>query len=183
MLTTADQNALAQQVSLDLEQDEGFREFAYPDPLSELAAKVKSKDWGFKPAREVAPPGTDFNSGNPWTVGYGFTDGVNPDSRMNKYMAARKLEELVLAIDFSLQKSLSWYKYASFATKTVLINMAYNLGLHGLLSFTNTLHFIAENKYEQAADSMLRSLWSKQVGQRAVKLADRLRTQVVKATQ
>ena len=54
----AGQTKLLLQVVKDLGRDEGFREYAYPDPLSKLARTQKSKDWGFKPAREIMRPGT-----------------------------------------------------------------------------------------------------------------------------
>lgn len=180
-ITTTSQTKLIRQVAGDLSRHEGFREFAYPDPLSVLLKKQPSKDWGFKPAREVARPGTNFDEGKPWTVGYGFTHGVTPDSRMNRITADRKLEEEILEVDASLKKALSWYDDASFVTKTILINMAFNLGLKGLLGFRNTLRFISQKNYEQAARNMTLSLWYTQVGARAKELVERMRTQTIPA--
>lgn len=176
-ITTTSQTKLLRQVVSDLGRHEGFREYSYPDPLSALAKSQPSKDWGFKPAREVARPGTNYETGKPWTVGYGFTHGVTPDSRMNRITADRKLEQEILEVDAALSNVLSWYKESSFITKTVLINMAFNLGLKGLLGFRNTLKFISQKNYEQAARNMTQSLWYKQVGARAKELVERMRTQ------
>jgi lysozyme len=181
-ITTTSQNKLLRQVVSDLDRHEGFREFAYPDPLSSIAKKQPSKDWGFKPAREVALPGTNWDAGKPWTVGFGFTHGVTPDSRMNRITAERRLEQEILDVDSALSNVLSWYKEASYVTKTILINMAFNLGVKGLLGFRNTLTFISQKNYEQAARNMTQSLWFRQVGKRAVELTERMRTQTIPTT-
>ena len=178
----AGKTKLLLQVVKDLDRHEGFREFAYADPLSPLRNKYPNLSWGYKSVRDLAvPPGTNLDLGEPWTVGYGFTEGVNPDSRMNKTQAKRRLEELVLAIDTDLDRTLSWYCGASFETKTVLINMYFNLGRAGLLGFKNTLKYISDKNYKQAAANMLKSLWAKQVGQRARELARRMETQSIPA--
>ena len=180
-ITTTSQNKLARQVAGDLNRHEGFREFAYPDPLSALFKNQPSKDWGFKPAREVAKPGTNFDQGKPWTVGFGFTHGVTPDSRMNRITAERRLEQEILDVDRALSDVLTWYKDASFVTKTILINLSFNMGIKGLLGFKNTLAFIKEKKYKEAASNLRKSLYYKQVTKRAEELATRLETQVIPA--
>lgn len=186
-ITTTAQSKLLRQVVSDLDRHEGFREFAYPDPLSSLARKHPSKDWGFKPAREVlatigVSPEQAAKLGAPWTVGFGFTHGVTLDSRMNRITAERKLEQEILDVDSALRNVLSWYQQATFVTKTILINMAFNMGIKGLLGFRNTLTFISQKNYEQAARNMIQSLWARQVGPRAKELTERMRTQIIPAT-
>lgn len=185
-ITTTSQNKLTKQVAGDLNRHEGFREYAYPDPLSPLMKKHPSKDWGFKPARDVLKTlGVSVEQaakdGAPWTVGHGFTGGVTLDSRMDRFTSDRKLEQKILEVDTALSNVLSWYKEASFVTKTVLINMAFNMGLKGLLGFRNTLQFISQKNYEQAARNMTQSLWFRQVGNRAKELVERMRTQQIPA--
>lgn len=184
MIATNKELGLVNQVVADLDRHEGFREFAYPDPLSKLYRKHPNERWGTKPARDILGQlGISYDDaaslGAPWTVGFGFTHGVNPDTRIPKQLAKRKLEELVLAINRDLLMTLTWYKDASAVTKSVLINMYYNLGRAGLLGFRNTLRYISERNYAQAAANMLKSLWATQVGQRARELARRLETQEV----
>lgn len=185
-LTTTSQLKLTNQVVGDLNRHEGFREYAYPDPLSPLNVKHPSKDWGFKPARDILKkmgisPEQAAKDGAPWTVGIGFTGGITLDSRMDKLTAARKLEQKILEVDQALSNVLSWYKDSSFVTKTILINMSFNMGVKGLLGFRNTLKFISQKDYEQAARNMSLSLWYKQVGSRAKELVERMRTQAIPA--
>jgi lysozyme len=171
------------QVKADLERHEGFREFAYPDPLSPLGRRYRGKDWlwGFVPARELMAriPGAKEEDGKPWTYGCGFTNCVTPDSRIHRIPAERMLEGLILEMQHVLASKLPWYPTASFVTKTVLTNMAFNMGINGLLKFKNTLAYIKAKQYEQAARNMELSLWYKQVGYRAKELVQRMKTQTI----
>ena len=63
----------------------------------------------------------------------------------------------------------------------VLLNMAFNMGVDGLLKFKNTLAMLraaieGHASYARVADGMLNSLWAKQVGRRADDLARQMRT-------
>ena len=68
-----------------IRDEEGFRPYAYPDPLSELARTTPHIAWGYKPARELfaALPG-NYRALNPapWTVGFGQTVGVDEFTSM-----------------------------------------------------------------------------------------------------
>jgi len=59
--------------------------------------------------------------------------------------------------------------------KSVLLNMCFNMGIKGLLSFKNTLAFIEVGDWERAANNMLVSKWAKQVGRRAIELSELMR--------
>jgi lysozyme len=73
--------------------------------------------------------------------------------------------------------------------KSVLLNMCISipqsrfaplrepcyLGINGLLGFKNTLAFIKAGDWERAANNMLASKWSKQVGRRAIELSELMR--------
>lgn len=48
-----------------------------------------------------------------------------------------------------------------------LLDMAYNMGLSGLLGFYSTLPLIEREEYEAAARNLVQSKWYKQVGRRA----------------
>lgn len=186
-LMTNKTTALVRQVRSDLERHEGFREYAYPDPLSQLQARHGKERWGFVPARQIlerlgVPTALAANLGAPWTVGHGFTGGTTLDSRMSRLMSERKLEEKVVEMDNVLRNTLTWYKDATEVTKGVLINMSFNMGLKGLLGFKNTLRFISEKNYTQAASNMEQSLWFRQVKGRAVELVERMRTQQIAAS-
>lgn len=67
-----------------------------------------------------------------------------------------------------LSQLLDFYDDLTPNRKAVLIDMAYNLGLQGLLDFKEMLQAIRKKNYNEAADQMLKSKWAEQVGQRAI---------------
>ncbi len=68
-----------------------------------------------------------------------------------------------------------WLAKAPELVQEVLLNMAFNLGVEGLLGFRQTLALLAARDYAGAAQSMLASRWAGQVGQRAARLAAQVR--------
>ena len=60
--------------------------------------------------------------------------------------------------------------------RLVLIDMLFNLGPKGVRGFKNTLKYIQEGNYEQAASNMLKSKWASQVKSRADILARQMKT-------
>lgn len=165
------------EVLQDLREDEQYREFAYPDPLSKLAKKVRAR-WGFIPARTVElPGGLTVDDGKPWTVGYGYTHGVTPDTRFSKEMAEHKLRERVQDGVKACMVLVPNFKDQPDAIKTVLVNMEYQLGSKGLGQFRNTLNYIKNKNYLQAAANMEKSLWYRQTPNRARRLIAKVRSQ------
>ncbi|ALK30471.1 glycoside hydrolase family protein [Burkholderia plantarii] len=70
-----------------------------------------------------------------------------------------------------LDDQLPWWRGLDGVRQRVVINMAFNLG-GNLLSFVNTLDAMKRADYASAAKGMLDSKWARQVGARAVRLAD-----------
>ncbi|MBJ7410111.1 MAG: glycoside hydrolase family protein [Phenylobacterium sp.] len=144
------------QLIADLKRDEGLRLDAYPDPISK---------------------------GPPWTIGYGHTGPeVRPGLTWTREEADAALRDDIAKHNAELARHLPWIARLDPARRRVLQNMAFNLGIgepggkKGLLGFKNTLAMIERGDYAAAADGMLRSLWARQVGQRAVRLANTMRT-------
>jgi lysozyme len=76
----------------------------------------------------------------------------------------------------ALTRRLPWFQNLDDARRGVLLNMAFQLGVDGLLKFVNTLKLIEDGKYDLAAHAMLQSLWAKQTPERAQRMADQMRT-------
>ncbi|MCX8566763.1 MAG: lysozyme [Glomeribacter sp. 1016415] len=74
-----------------------------------------------------------------------------------------------------LDQNLPWWQTLDAVRQRVLIHMAFNLGGH-LLTFVNTLDAMQHSDYAAAANGMLASKWATQVGQRAQRLANMIRT-------
>ena len=76
----------------------------------------------------------------------------------------------------NLNKSLPWLKNLDDARQNVLVNMAFNLGISGLMTFKKMLDAVRLGLYLVAAEEMLNSKWAEQVGYRAEELAKQMRT-------
>ena len=72
--------------------------------------------------------------------------------------------------------NLRWFTRLSNIRQRVLIDMRFNLGLRGLLSFKRMIAQLKEGNYEKASFEMLDSRWAKQVGKRAERLATMMKT-------
>lgn len=82
------------------------------------------------------------------------------------------LDNDITETHYELMDELDWYDSAPDVVKIVLIDMAVNLGVAGLLKFTKTLTFLKTRQYYLAAHEMLNSKWASQVKGRAKELAD-----------
>ena len=77
-----------------------------------------------------------------------------------------------------LNKRLPWWTKLDDARKGVLINMAFQMGIDGLLGFKNTLRMIEQGRYTDAANGMMQSLWARQTPARAKRMSEQMRTGV-----
>lgn len=75
-----------------------------------------------------------------------------------------------------LYSHLPWIWKLSSPRLGVLVNMAFNLGVAGLLGFHRTLSLMEQGDYVGASGAMLQSAWATQVGPRASRLSQQLRT-------
>lgn len=70
-----------------------------------------------------------------------------------------------------LDAKLPWWRTLGDVRQRVLLNMCFNLGINGLLGFKNTLAKVQRADFAGAAAGMRASLWARQVGARAERLA------------
>lgn len=75
-----------------------------------------------------------------------------------------------------VKQRIPWFDRLDEARQGVLVNMAFQMGVEGLLGFKNTLSMIERGDYDAAADGMLNSLWARQTPARARRLAIQMRT-------
>ena len=75
-----------------------------------------------------------------------------------------------------LLRAFPWFEKLSIIRASVMLNMCFNMGLQRFSSFKKTLNFIEYGQYEEAAIEMLDSKWAIQVGNRAVRLSEQMRS-------
>lgn len=122
------------------------------------------------------------------TIGYGYNLEANP-LKLSKTVIAgfckkgicegdaeKLLTDEVTRLKKILETKLVCWPELNEARQSVLLNMAYNLGIEGLLKFTDTLALLARGHYTAASTQMLNSTWSRQVKSRAIELALIMRT-------
>lgn len=103
--------------------------------------------------------------------------GRNLDDRgITSEESAMLLDNDIRLLEIELFRALPWASALDDVRQRVLLDMAFNLGLPGLLQFKRTLEAIRTGQYQQAATMMLDSLWARQVGQRAERLARMMAT-------
>jgi len=101
------------------------------------------------------------------TIGYGF---AIKDLVLSEEISTMILVEKLDKINERLS-SFDFYLNSPDEIRDVLIEMAYQMGVGGLLKFKKTLKLVAERDYKQASIEMLDSLWAKQTPNRAKKLS------------
>ncbi len=81
----------------------------------------------------------------------------------------------IATAELLLDRGIPWWRTLDEERQLVLVNMAFNLGA-GLFGFTNTLAAVQNHEWEAAALAMSHSKWAEQVGLRADRLIERMRT-------
>lgn len=108
------------------------------------------------------------------TIGYGRNlrdRGISEDEAIA--LLVRDISDTKVA----LYQALPWVAIQiAVEREAVLLNMACNLGVSGLLEFKQFLALVQSGQYDAAADDMLTTPWAQQVGPRAQRLAEQMRT-------
>lgn len=75
-----------------------------------------------------------------------------------------------------LETQLGYWSDLGDDRAAAMVDLAFNLGLSGLLAFKKTHAFLAQGKWSDAAHELLDSQYAKDVGARAVRIAIMLKT-------
>lgn len=137
---------LQDQVIKDLERMEGFIPHYYEDHL------------GFA------------------TIGIGRLIDKRRGGGISKKEAYYLLENDISRVSKELTINLSpWFSSAPEGVKRALINMCFQMGINGVLSFKNTLMLLRQGRYHEAADNALKSKWARQTPSRAQEVTNWIR--------
>ena len=74
-------------------------------------------------------------------------------------------------INESLMNEFSWFYGVGLARQAALCDMAYQLGIDGLLKFKKSLKHMESGDYKAAASECLNSRWASQTPKRAAKIS------------
>jgi len=111
-----------------------------------------------------------------WTIGIGILidkkkgGGLRPEE--SEFIFNNRLRILTEDLD----KRIPWICKLDPARRGVLVNMAFQMGINGLLKFHNTLNTVEKGNYRLASEQMLQSLWATQTPARAQRLSNQMAT-------
>ncbi len=107
------------------------------------------------------------------TIGVGRAldvNGITPTE--SRYLLSNDIDRTLEG----LRASLAWFDTLSDVRQRVLCNMAFNVGVNGLLKFHDLMRYCESQQWSLAADEMVDSHWYRQVGERAERLEAMMRT-------
>ena len=104
-------------------------------------------------------------------VGYNIDELGLPDD-----IIMMLLDRGIEKAEADLLSVFPWTSSLDEARRGVLIDMSVNLGIKKLSEFTHMLEAVASGRYSEASSHMINSLWARQVGFRATRLAEIMRT-------
>lgn len=105
--------------------------------------------------------------GNP-TIGYGTLEPITMTE------ATVLLRSRLLQKEKELSDRSEIFRHSNSEVKTILMNMAYQMGVTGLLKFKKTFLYLQEHDYSSASLEMLDSTWAKQTPSRARELSNKM---------
>ena len=134
---------------------------------------MQSKSEQFTESNEGYRQFTYLCPAQKWTVGIGFNlDDVGLSHEESRVILKMRLR----AIESQLSQLLHGYDAHNDARQAALADMAYQMGVNGLLKFKRSLAYMAAIDYDSAADEFLNSNWAKQTPIRAKKVTEMIRT-------
>jgi lysozyme len=143
-----------------LKESEGWRSHVYVDTTGNLTI-----GWGHALARLVLPSGVSFRDVK-----------LVPINGITMTIGEALLVGDVLDAVAALRKELPWFDKLDETRQQVLADMSFNLGVPGLMRWPIFLGQVRRGEYAAAARNMRATLWARQVGQRAEKLAKMMET-------
>jgi len=107
------------------------------------------------------------------TIGIGFNlDDVGLSEEESLVILNMRLDK----IEGKLTAALPWFCDLNEARRAALKDMAYQMGVNGLLSFRKSLALISEGSYAMAGMELFDSRWAGQTPRRAAEVCCMIRT-------
>lgn len=112
-----------------------------------------------------------------WTIGIGHLIDKRKGGGISKKISRLIFQDDVEEKEAQLRLNLPWYDTLNEARRGVLLNMCFQMGVHGVLSFPHALACAQAGDWEGAAAGLLDSMWAKeQTPERAKRLSEQMRT-------
>jgi len=102
--------------------------------------------------------------------------GTNLDAGITEPEAESLCYSRIAAAETALAQSVPWWRDLDDARQMAVANLCYNMGINTLLEFKNMLAALHAGDFDGAADDLLASKYATQVGARAQRIAELIRT-------
>jgi GH24 family phage-related lysozyme (muramidase) len=109
------------------------------------------------------------------SVGANYQDVVRGEYQLSNEQMRLIFEQDLKTLEEEARSAVSNYDNLSDVRQRVVCDMLFNLGYGGFKKFKSTINHIEHERFDRAADQMLESLWSRQVGQRSRMLSHMMR--------
>lgn len=106
-----------------------------------------------------------------WTIGIGRLIDPRSGGRITKEEAIYLLNNDIERKEKEFYERYPHFKTFNEARQRALLNMYFNLGANRFAEFKKMITALKNNEFQEAARQALNSLWAKQVGKRAVRIA------------
>lgn len=108
------------------------------------------------------------------TIGIGRNlDDVGISESEARYMLKNDISKVLAELT-----KQNWFNGLDEPRQVAIANMAFNLGVEGLLGFKNMIDCLKCGKFKLASEHALASKWAGQVGARARRIAEQIATGV-----
>jgi lysozyme len=114
-----------------------------------------------------------------WTIGYGTLIDKRKGGGIKEKFARMIMMDKVDEVRAELNLKLPWVTNLSPDRYTVILAMAYQMGVDGLLQFKNTLAALRNGDFAHAAAGIRGSKWAEQTPGRAERMAKAIETGVL----
>ena len=111
-----------------------------------------------------------------WTIGVGRLIDSRKGGGLSNEEIDFLLENDIKTKTREVLLALPWMPRLSDPRQAVLIGMAFQMGIGGLLKFKRALGSIEDGQYAEAAVEMLESKWGNQTPERAYRMAKQMET-------
>lgn len=108
-----------------------------------------------------------------WTIGVGRN---LEDVGLSEEEIDMLLQNDITRTEGLLDEYMDWWSDLDYVRQDAMINFVFNVGIGTAMKFKKAMTALEEGDYEIAADEMMDSNWSKQVGDRAVEVTEMIRT-------
>lgn len=114
-----------------------------------------------------------------WTIGYGHNMEAHGDQIpdfITQEQADQWLQEDIANATNALLNALPWVGGLDDARQGAFINLTFNMGIRKLLGFHHMLNYAQYGQWPEASSALLDSVYAREVGLRAQRLAAQLET-------